>query len=157
MSQNICGREKPSLKRKDKTKEPSPRVASTELRVESMQSWGRNALSPPAARVFGRFGAEESNLTLALKLISLKANQMFLFSRAWKIHPVLVPVPGFKLVDVSTLCLLPLSLAFLSLIFIFQNYILILLCALPRRRTDIRCRCDTCPCGRRPGLCLLSD
>lgn len=63
---------------------------------------GASAL-PAAARVFGRLSTEESNLTLALKLISLKANQMFLSSRAWKTRPARVPVPAFKLVDVATL------------------------------------------------------
>lgn len=108
--------EKTHVQKENKRRAQSPGCLYR-LRADRAPSWGQT-LSPPAARVFWTLGAEESNLTLALKLISLKANQMFLSSRAWKIHPVLVPVPGFKLVDASTL---PLSFPFQSLIFIFQN------------------------------------
>lgn len=58
---------------------------------------------PPAARGSGRIGTGEGNLKFALKSIPLKAKQMFLPSRAWKIHPVWVAGTGFKLADVSTL------------------------------------------------------
>ena len=73
---------------KNKNKKQKPRLPQLTVHPECAITGGRrDALSPTAACVFRRFSTEESNLMSALKSISLKANQMFLSSRAWQIHP----------------------------------------------------------------------
>lgn len=86
----LASNKKTENKNKNKKQKQNTKtsVASTDCSSSVCNHWGATRCSfPTAACVFRRFSTEESNLMSALKSMSLKANQMFLSSRAWQIHP----------------------------------------------------------------------
>ena len=84
------------MKKKNTHKHPSH---LNWLFIQNVQSLGgrQDPFPPTAACVSRRFSTEESNLMSALKSISLKANQMFLSSRAWQIHPCFGTSPWLQI------------------------------------------------------------
>lgn len=125
-----------------------------------MQSLGgrRDALPPTAACVFRRFSTEESNLMSALKSISLKANQMFLSSRAWQIHPCLGTSPWLQISRRLNSSLSLFIIFFLiSYFYISKLYFNSTQCSLSHPLVETGWRHGVCPLGWGSDLLLFGE